>query len=172
MGEGLGVGLFLLFHNQYSGICRYSLHTSSEAKLLGCGSLNRHIIYICLHNVGKTALHIGDMRIELWTLGTYSGVDIAKTIAFGRNKIDGLTQQYLAVYVESLGSSIGKMIAYIAHIGSSKQCIANGVNKHIGIAMTKQTKRIVETYASEPQFAALYKFMDVVSKSSTKYHEF
>lgn len=37
-GEGLGVGL--LFYNKYSGVCRYSLHTSSEAKLLGCGSLN------------------------------------------------------------------------------------------------------------------------------------
>ena len=76
------------------------------------------------------------MRVELGTLGTDGAVDIADTVAFLRDERDSLAQQNLAIDVLELSPRIGKMETDIAHIGSAEEGIADGMNEHIGIAVT------------------------------------
>ena len=42
-----------------------------------------------------------------------------------------------AIYILKLTCRIGKMIADITHVGSSKQSIANGMNQYVGIRMAQ-----------------------------------
>jgi hypothetical protein len=48
------------------------------------------------------------------------------------------------------------VVTYVTHIGSAKQCIADGVQQHVGIAMTKQSFTMFNLYTAHPQVAALY----------------
>ena len=91
----------LLYQN--GCVSRYSLHSSGETKALGSGCLYRHIVYICVHHFGKTALHFGYVRIELGALGAHCCVNVAQSVAFGGDEFDCLAQQNLAVYIECLG---------------------------------------------------------------------
>jgi hypothetical protein len=47
------------------------------------------------------------------------------------------------------------MVAYVAHVGSTQQCIADGVQQHVGIAVAKQSFTMFYLYAAHPQVAAL-----------------
>ena len=110
------------------------------------------------------------MRIELWALGTYCGIDIAQAVALGCYEVDSFAQQYLAVDVKSLGSGVGEVVAYVAHIGGTKQGVAYSMNQNVGIAMAKQAEGVVEAYAAKSWLAALYKFVDIISKPGTNVH--
>ena len=67
---------------------------------------------------------------------------------------------------------VGEVVTDVAHVGCPKQGIADGMNQHIGIAMPEQSQRMLEAYATQPQFASLYKLVDVIAETNTKFHDF
>ena len=40
------------------------------------------------------------------------------------------------------------MVAYVAQVGSSEQCVADGMNEHVGIAMAQQPQLMLYLDAS------------------------
>lgn len=63
-----------------------------------------------------------------------------------------------------------EMIANVAHIGSAEQRVADGMYKHVGIAVAKQSHTVFYLYTSEPQFAALNESVYIKSKSGSNLH--
>ena len=101
------------------------------------------------------------MRIDFGPLGADGGVDIAHTVAAGSDKVDGLSKQYLAVYVECLCRAVREMIADIAHIGCTQQGVADGMDEHVGIAMAQKSHGVRNTDTAKPQFAIGHQPVDV-----------
>ena len=103
------------------------------------------------------------MRVELGALCTHRGVYVADAIALGGDEVDGLAQQYLTIDVERLGSRVGEVVAYVAHVGGAEQGVADGVDEHVGVAVSEQAEFVVEADTAEPQLATLHQFVDIIS---------
>ena len=54
------------------------------------------------------------------------------------------------IHVKGICRGIREMIAYVAHIGGTKQGVANGMYQYISIAMAKQAQRVVYLYSAKP----------------------
>ena len=75
------------------------------------------------------ALHLGYVGVELGALCAHRGVYVADAVALGGDEVDGLAQQNLTVYVERLGSRVGEVVTYVAHVGGAEQGVADGVDE-------------------------------------------
>jgi hypothetical protein len=42
------------------------------------------------------------------------------------------------------------MIAYVTHIGGTKQGVANGMYQHVGIAVAQQSEMVLKLNAAHP----------------------
>ena len=62
------------------------------------------------------------------------------------------------------------MIADVAHVRSSEECITDGMYKHIGITVAEKSAAIIKADASEPQLSASHHLMDVISKAYSYLH--
>lgn len=100
--------ILLYFLDEYRGISRDSLHSARETQLLCGGRLDGDIILIGAYHLCQTSLHGWYVGIELWALGTNSGIDVAQYISLGSYQVDGLLKQYLGINVQRLSGSIRK----------------------------------------------------------------
>lgn len=57
------------------------------------------------------------------------------------------------------------MVADVAQCGGTEQGVADGVDEDVGIAMAKQTMRVGDEDASEPQFAPFNELVDIVAEA-------
>ena len=57
------------------------------------------------------------------------------------------------------------MIADIAHIGSTKHRVTDGVYQHVCIAMAVETTVVGYLDTSQPEVAPLHQSVDIISKS-------
>jgi hypothetical protein len=55
------------------------------------------------------------------------------------NDFYGAAQEYFAVYVLKLCTGVWKVVADVAHVGSAKQGITDSMDKHVGIAVAKES---------------------------------
>ena len=62
---------------------------------------------------------------------------------------------------------VGEVITDIAHIGRAEQGVTDGVNQHVGIAVSQQSCAVFDTYATEPQFAPFGQRVYIISESDT-----
>ena len=90
------------------------------------------------------------MRIHLWTLGADGGIDIAQAVALGGYQADGVAEDDFAVHAVGLGCRVGEVIANVAHVGGTEQRVADGVQQHVGVAVTQQTEGVVDSNAAHP----------------------
>jgi hypothetical protein len=112
------------------------------------------------------------MCLQFWTFGTDGGVYVAHAVSLGGNDFYGTAQENLAVYVLELSPSVGEMVADVAHVGSTKQSIADGMDKHIGIAMAQKAFGVLQSDAPKPEVATFYKLMYVESESYSDFHSY
>jgi hypothetical protein len=59
------------------------------------------------------------------------------------------------------------MKSNIAQVGRSKQGVANGMDKHVGIGMPVQSHFVINFYSPKPQFSTFLQAMHVVSKTDS-----
>lgn len=118
---------------QADGVGGYAFFASGEAEPFGCGGLDADAVGVYADNVGKTLLHSRDVGIDFRAFGCHSRVNIANGVAFGGDEFDRPFQQDFAVYTLEFCPCVGEVIANVTHIGSSKQSVTDGVDKHIGI---------------------------------------
>jgi hypothetical protein len=55
------------------------------------------------------------------------------------------------------------MLADVAQIGSPKEGIADGMEQHIGVAVSQKTMGVLNTHTSNPQRKTLLETMNVIS---------
>lgn len=162
--------IFLL--NKHHSVCRDTLHTSGEPKFLRCRGLDGYVVYVSMHHFCQTLLHLRNVGIELWTLGANRGVHISETISLCGDEVNGLCKQYLTVHIKRFCCSIGEVIADVAHVGSTKQGVADGMYEYVSVAMTEQSQLIIELYAAKPKLATFHQLVDVISESCSYLHDF
>ena len=68
------------------------------------------------------------------------------------------------------GCRIGEVIANVAHVGSSEECVADGMYQHVGIAVAKESQRMFYLDAAHPEVAAFHQLVDIVSHSYAYIH--
>ena len=146
----------MLFLNQAYGVGRDAFLAACKAEFLGGRGLDGDIVLIATADLSHTSLHGGDMGIHLRALGTDGGVDIHQPVALRGNEGDGVAQDNLAVHAVGLGRGIWEMIAYVAHVRCTQQGIADGVQQHVGIAMTQEALTVFNLDAAHPEVAAFY----------------
>ena len=57
------------------------------------------------------------------------------------------------------------MITNVAQVGSTEQGVAQGVNRHIGIAVTQQPQLVVNLHTANPQFAVGHQTVHIKAHS-------
>ena len=136
--------------NQHRGIGRDALFTTGEAELLGRGGLDGNIFFVDAHDIGQGLLHKGNMGLQLGTLGTHRGIDIAHAVALGGDELYRTAKEYLAVDILELARIVGKVVTDIAHVGCTQECITDSMDEHIGIRVAKEASVMFKTNAAEP----------------------
>ena len=154
---------------QADGVGGYTFFASGETEPFGRGGFDADAVGVNADDVSQTLLHGGYMRIDFGALGCYSRVNITNCIALGGNEFHRPLQKDFAVDALKLCSCVGEMEAYVAHIGSSKQSVTDGVDKHIGIRVTQQTQSMFYLDTAEPQIAALNQAVYVETKTYAKH---
>ena len=91
-----------------------------------------------------------DVGIDFGALGTNRAIDVAYSVAVRFEQIDGAAEEHFAVSAFIFGGGVGKVIADVAEIGCTKEGVADGVNEHIGIAVTKESQTVVDAHAAQP----------------------
>lgn len=158
---------------QYHCVCADSFLASCEAELFGGGGFDGDVIDVDAHDIGEGLLHLGDVWVELGTFGADGGIDVANGIAFGCYEVDGFAKQYLGVDVLELVAFFRReVVADVAHVGCTKYGIADGMDEHIGIGMPEQSVCVLQLNATEPEGASFNKFVDIVAKTDSCFHEF
>lgn len=105
------------------------------------------------------------MGIQLGFLGTYCGIDIAYTVSVLLEYPDCPGKQYPAVYTFIARICVREMIAYVTQGCRPKQCIADGMDEHIGIGMAQQPQLKINLHASYYQVTALNEPVNIVTVS-------
>ena len=144
----------LIFLYQGNRIGGDAFFTASKTKLLRRSCLDGNIILVTTADLCHTGFHSGNMGIHLRAFGTDGRIDIHQPIAFSGNQFDSLFQNYLTIHPIGKGGGIWKMIAYITHVGSSEQGIADGVQQHVSIAVTQQSLTVFNLDATHPKVTA------------------
>lgn len=158
---------------QYHSVCADSLLASCEAELFGGGGFDGDVIDVDAHYSGERLFHFGYARIHLGTFGTDGGIDVANGIAFGCYEVDSFAEKYLGVDVLELVAFFRReVVADVAHVGCTKYGIADGMDEHIGIGMPEQSVCVLQLNATEPEGASFNKFVDIVAKTDSCFHEF
>ena len=146
----------LLFLYQADGVGGDAFLAACEAEFLGSGGLDGDIILIAAADLGHTSLHGGDVGIHLGTLGTDGGIDVHQMIALCGNQGDGVAEDDLAVHTIGLGRGVWEVIADVAHVCGSQQGVADGMQQHVGIAVTQETLTVFNLDAAHPEVAAFH----------------
>ena len=136
--------------DEHDGVCAYALLPPGETEFLGGGGLDGDVVRTDAHDLRHTLLHGRDVRVEFGLLGADSGIDVPHPVAFRGNERDHLLQDDFAIHVECVIGVVGEMITDVAHIGGTEKGIADGMDEHIGIAMTQQSQSMLYLNASEP----------------------
>ena len=143
---------------------------SNESEAFCSSGFDGDIVFVRTNNLREAFLHSRDMRVDLRGFSTYCTVAVAKLISVAAHQLHSLSEQNLRVYaLELITLNRREMEADVAHVGSSQNRIAQGVNQHVCIAMPFQTKALLpafrKQYAPEPQVALGGTCMYVVSES-------
>lgn len=94
--------------------------------------------------------HLGNERSQLGTLSRNCGVDIADTVTFLSQQLSNMSQQFEAAdtFVPRVG--VGEMLSNVAEGSGTEQSIANGMQKHIGIAVTNKAMSMRHLHTTKP----------------------
>ena len=76
--------------------------TASKGKALRRSGLDTYIHIVNPEERRQGALHVRNVRIELWTLCTYRGVNITDLPPFATQQVDCLPEKDLAIYTFKL----------------------------------------------------------------------
>ena len=150
---------------QRNCVCRYAFATSGEAKTLCGGGLDGDTIHRNLHYICKAGLHLRNVRIEFGLFATDCSIDIAHTEAVLAEQSYHLRQETLAVNTLVLWVVIREMVAYVAETCRTKQRIADGVDKHIGVTVPQEAEASLNLDAAEPKLTVGHYTMDVISQA-------
>ena len=55
----------------------------------------------------------------------------------------------------------------VAQTGRTQQSIANSMNEHIGIAMAKQSQRVVYLDTAQPKVASFHQLVNIVAETDS-----
>lgn len=86
-------------------------------------------------------------------------------VALLREEGNRVTEDDLRVHIFCSLRRIGEVIADIAHIGSTKHRVTDGVYQHVCIAMAVETTVVGYLDTSQPEVAPLHQSVDIISKS-------
>ena len=67
-------------------------------------------------------------------------------------------------------TGIRKVITDITHVSCSQQCIADGMNEHVGIAMAQESEGMRNEDATQPKVAPRHQLVHIVSHAYTYVH--
>ena len=117
----------------------HALFATDETHALAGGGFERNGIKIDMEKRGKDGFHRVDVGIDFGALGANRAIDVAYAVAVRFEQIDGAAEEHFAVGTFIFGGGVGEVIADVAEIGRAKEGVADGVNEHIGIAVTKES---------------------------------
>ena len=162
--------LSLLAVNQAGGVGGDALHAACEAEALGGGGFDGDVALPDAHEGREGALHSGYVGVELGLLRADSGVDVSHAVALCSEECHHLLENHLAVHAECFVGGVGKMIADVAQGSRPKQGVADGMHKHVGVAVPQKTVMVLQLDASQPQFAPLNQLVHVEPESYSCLH--
>ncbi len=118
----------------------YTLSASCEAETLCCCGFYGH----CVKRQPKIFRHIGAHLLYVWRhfgdLSDDGDINIADTEAPLPCQTGGLTQEHSGIGSSVALIAVGKMVAYVAQGGGAENCVTEGMERHIGIAMPQKTE--------------------------------
>lgn len=137
------------------------------AQMFGGGGFHGHAVGVKAQAVGHAGLHLGDIAEKFRSLSYYGDVNIAYTVALVGHKLSHLPQQHHRV--GTLPGVVGgrEMVTYITQGGSPEKGVAEGMERHIGIAVAQQAVRVRHLYAAKHQVAALHQTVNVEPQSGS-----
>ena len=91
-------------------------------------------------------------------------------VTFGSYQFYCFFQQNLAVYVLELTGSIGKMIADVAHIRRSQQCVTDSMDEHVCIRVPQQSLFMFQADTAQPKLAPCHQLVDIKAETYTYLH--
>ena len=156
------------FFQKHNCVCADTLFTTCEAKFFGGCGFDGDVVDVNAHHICKGFLHLGNVWIEFWTFCTNGAVYVADGVSFCCYNIKRAAEKYLGVDVfEFVALLRRKVVADVSHVGGSENGIANGMDEHICIGMTKQSEGVVNLDASEPKVATFGELVNIETKSDS-----
>ena len=132
-----------------------ALATTGIAQFLGRGGLDGHLSGFTVHARSQFALHGGNVRIEFRLLGTNGDIAVAQAVAVFIKQVHHMPQQQTAVDALVLRIRIREMVTDVAQGGGTQQGVAQGMDGHVGIAVSQQAAFPRNVHAAQPQGSAL-----------------
>ena len=108
------------------------------------------------------------MRIDFRPFSAYGSIDVAHTKPLFCKEPDGFPEDDFRIHVQRVSGCVGEVIAYVAQIGSTEQCVADGMDEHVGIAVTEQPEAVFDLDAAEVEAASFNESVYVVSHSDAE----
>ena len=88
------------------------------------------------------------MGFQLGALGADGSIDIAYTVTFGGDELHCTCQENFTVDILEFPCGIGEMVSYVAHMCSTQECVADGMDEYIGIRVTEESAVVLKANTS------------------------
>gem|GEM_PF-5949826 len=152
--------------------CRYrirghSLASPHKSQPLSSRRFHTHLIDINPHLRGKTRSHSLYIPHQFWRLSRYCHIHIHDRVSLLTNHLNHFPQQYLRVYTLEFIACIREPISYITKGSSAQYSIAQCMDCHIRIGMSKQSFIVWNKNTAQPEFSTLDYAVYIVSETSS-----
>ena len=137
LDEGYGVGGDAFF-------------AACEAEALGGGGFDADVGGVDVHEGGECLPDVVDVWAYLGALGADGGVDVDDGVAVVGEELGYVAEEELAVDACIGGVGVGEVAADVAEGCCSEECVADGVDEDVGVAMAEEAEFVGDEYAAEP----------------------
>ena len=110
---------------------------AGEAEAFGGGCLHRYAVGIYVEIVGDGLYHLRNVGEEFRSLGNDGQIHVADAVAFFGYDLDHSSEKPPGVGTFVGGIGVGEVIADVAHGGSAKEGVGEGVEGYVGIAVAE-----------------------------------
>jgi hypothetical protein len=160
----------LIFSQKRNSVSRNTFLATDKSKFFVCGCFYGNIVGRETGDGGEGFLHLVDVWLDAGLFKYQRTIDVTNAVPLTANQFYNALQQYAAINGFEFCGSIGKLVTYVAQTGGAKQCIADGMNQHIGVGMAVRTFVVRYFDTSQNAGATFTKLMDVESKANADFH--
>jgi hypothetical protein len=135
--------------------------------MLGGGGFDGQVVDGYPQYSGQRCPHVGDVSRQPRGLSYDGGIDVTDVVSRIPDEFDRTLEDDLAVDIPVLVRSVGEMASKVTESGGAEECITDGVNEDVGIAVSLQSERVLDLYTAYPKGSSGNERMNVVSEPNT-----